>query len=287
MINIILGLLILNTLGILILKPKLDTLNCGIFAWAGKDPRKFNKTKLDVLGIYNEVRGGHSCGIAKDGEISIGIDKNKAYKDFLSTTGYDAPKKYPVVIGHTRQSTYGAHTVANAHPFGFGMIGDGYEFMGCHNGTLLNHNDLAIEFEIDINETVSGSIPGVKVTRSKIDSEILLEILYKSKKYKVLSAYNGAAALVFTNVTKPNVINCFHGKSRKRDVENLEQEEERPLFYWQESKNSVYISSMDSSLSAIGGNEETIKEFEFNTVYEITDGNVVTAKKIKVTRLNS
>jgi len=259
---------------------------CGIFAWAGKDPRKFNKTKLDILGIYNEVRGGHSCGIAKDGEISIGIDKNKAYKDFLATTGYDAPKKYPVVIGHTRQSTYGAHTVANAHPFGFGIVGEGYEFMGCHNGTLLNHHDLAIEFGIDTNESVSGSVPGVKVTRSKIDSEILLEIIYKTKKYKVLSAYNGAAALVWTDVNKPNVIYCYHGKSRKRDFVNLEQEEERPLYYWQETKNSLFVSSMESSLSAIGGNEDTIKEFEFNTVYEITDGNIDTAKKIKITRLN-
>lgn len=256
---------------------------CGLFGWSGKDPKKFNKTKLDILGIFNEERGTHSCGISSDGDIFIGIDKNKVYKDFLVNANYDVPFKYPSVIGHTRLATGGAHTVHNAHPFGFGNLDDNYEFIGVHNGTLVNHKDLAKKYNIELTESIEEN--NVTTIRNKIDSEILLECIYKSQSFKVLDDYNGAAALVFTNLNEPNVVYYYHGSSKKLSTDNGSiLEEERPLFYYQESKNSLYVSSIKESLYAIDGNNKTIGEFDTNIVYKVTDGDLSTAIKFKVNR---
>lgn len=90
-------------------------------------------------------------------------------------------------------------------------------------------------------------------TRTKIDSEILLEILYNSKNFKVLSEYNGTAALVFINLNEPDCVWVWKGASRSYTHANADVTEERPLFYYQETPNSLYISSIEDSLLTIGG----------------------------------
>ena len=253
---------------------------CGIFAWAGKVPTKFRKEKLDILGIHNEVRGTHSCGITLDGDIHIGIDGNKVYRDFLANVNYNLPVDYPSVIGHTRAATGGAHNIDNAHPFGYGTHNNGYRFVGVHNGSLHNHRDLAKTYGVEVNVKVDRK--NYVTYRDKIDSEILLECIYRSNSFKVLSEYDGAAALIFTDLAKPNVTYFYHGKSKKY-ANTGEPVEERPLFYWQETRNSVYVSSIANSLVAIGA-EDNVKAFEYNTVYKVTDGNIEKAEKIKISR---
>ena len=253
---------------------------CGIMAWVGKNPKKFDKGKFDILGIFNDERGGHSCGVSVDGSIKIGIDGNKLYKKFISTNPYNTPLNVPTVIGHTRKATGGAHNKANAHPFGFGSVnaGKSFAFIGVHNGSLINERDLAKEFGIASNAKVGN------VHRNKIDSEILLECIYKSKNFKVLNQYIGAAALVFQRLDEPNVVYCYHGES-KMNYYDKKTVEERPLFYYQETRNSLYISSIENSLTTIGGEvDKDIFSFDTNTIYKITDGDVSKAIKTKIVR---
>lgn len=264
---------------------------CGIMAWAGKDVSLFNKDKFDKLGLYNIERGKDSCGVSFDGEIYQGFGPTKLYSDFITKNSIE-PLKYPVVIGHTRQASSGNIVTAdNVHPFGFGITDElEYEFIGCHNGTLYNDTELAQKYGIATSETVEKKINNhTSITsRRKIDSEILLEIIYKTKKFKVLSEYNGGAALVFTNTKKPNVIYVWKGASKNYNNVNAIIEEERPLFYYIEDPNSLYISSLANSLESIGGSRNVdIFTFEHNTLYEITDGDIETAVKYKISRENA
>lgn len=267
---------------------------CGIFAWSGKDPKKFNKAKFDILGIFNIERGKDSCGISYDGEVYPGVNDNKLYSTFTQNINIK-PKHFPVVIGHTRQSSPGnAITAENAHPFGFGLINNelqSFEFIGCHNGTVYNKKELASLYNIEesekkVNYCVKDPEKVISTSyRTKIDSEILLECLYKSKEFKVLSKYNGGAALVFSNLNEPNILYVFKGASKNYDYGTASVVVERPLFYYKESKNSLYISSIDKALTIIGGiKDKTLFEFKENIVYKIIDGDIDSAEQFIVSR---
>lgn len=272
----------------LLFKPKYNQLGCGLFGAAADDVDKININKLKILGIYNDIRGGHSCGVSIDGDIIVGVNKTKLFKDFITEYDIVGPDTLPVVLGHTRMATGGQHNEDNAHPFGFGTNGDFYDFVGCHNGTLHNDNELAEEY--GISTKVESFKNGNKTTRFKIDSEILLECVYK-RGFKVLEKYEGAAALAMYNTKKPNTIYLYHGASPKVHGGSVPIEE-RPLFYYQESENVFYYSSLKNSLEAINDNNGEIGEFDHNIVYEIKKGNIACAKKhvidrSKATQVNS
>ena len=170
----------------LLFKSKYNQMSCGLFGAAAGDVNDINIDKLKILGIFNDTRGGHSCGLSIDGDIILGTYKNKLFKDFISEYDIAGPNELPVVLGHTRFATGGQHNEDNAHPFGFGTNKDYYDFVGTHNGSLHNEDDLAEEFNIDTNvKTPSKHNPSFNTTRFKIDSEILLEIVYKHG-FKVL-----------------------------------------------------------------------------------------------------
>ena len=231
---------------------------CGIVAWAGKNPKKFNVGNFTSIGIQNEERGIDSCGVMIDGEIEIGIGETAKFRSFAAKVGIPQPEKIPVVIGHTRKTSVGTIHLRNAHPFGFGKT-DLYpnRFIGVHNGTLYNMDDICGKFGVKERQTLKKG-----QWRKKIDSEMILESLYRSNSYQVLSEYYGLAALVFHDVNEPNVIYAYRGASVKRgggadDTVYYE----RPLFYYQETRNSLYISSIKESLYSIGGTDDTVGEF--------------------------
>lgn len=262
---------------------------CGIFGYAGKDPKTFNKAKFDILGLYNDSRGGDSCGVTTDGEIYYGLKTSKNYSDFIVDQNYLVPVTNPTIFGHTRKLSMGIANEANAHPFGFGEHKEGFEFIGCHNGTLNNHKELAEKYEITTDLWTINEYKVKVWDRIKNDSEILLESLYKSEDIKVLEDYIGGAAILFQDLKESNVLYAFHGASRKETGDtNPDKFEERPLYYYKENKNSLYISSIWESLVAIGGIvDKTIFQFDHNIVYKITNGDIEKAVKYKVNRNNA
>lgn len=265
----------------LLFKPKYNQLGCGLFGVASDDVNSINIDKLKILGIFNDSRGGHSCGVTIDGDIMIGTYTNKLFKDFISDNDVDVPDTVPTILGHTRYATGGAHNTENSHPFGYGNNQGMFRFIGTHNGSLHNKSELAKKFNVSETDTYKNAAK-VTVTRDKIDSEILLECIYKSRSFEVLSLYEGAAALAFYDTTKPNVMYLYHGSSPK--FKNATAIEERPLFYYQKDDNTLYYSSLKDSLKAIQSTKGEIISLPTNRVYKITDGNIATAEIFPIDR---
>lgn len=247
---------------------KSSLISCGLVGYNGSI--KPNELLLRIMGKFNEKRGTHSCGISNDYEIRVGVGKKSVFSDFIEDESYFAKyKKTNNVIIHTRKATVGAHTAANAHPFGFGGDDDSEEsdFIGAHNGSLLKWEKLMNNVDVPKNVIV------------EMDSQALLYRLYIDKNYKVLSEYMGAAALLFYNKNEPDALYTFKGAAG--DVE------ERPLFYVQmrNDKNKitgVYLSSMAEPFIFAGIKPENIKQIPNNYLYKFKDGKITT--KIKISR---
>lgn len=237
---------------------------CGLFGWVGDNPKNFNRHKFNVLGIQNETRGTHSCGVAVDGETYKGAYATSEFRKFIaSEDSYPDPKEIPVVIGHTRKATGGAHTKENAHPFIINLD-EGY-VIGAHNGMIRNEDDLAKKY-------------GITDTRDKIDSQILLEIIAQGN-LEVLSEYTGAAALLIYSSIAPDTLWVYKGASQEFQSSKV-LKEERPMFFYVEEKNkSVYFSSIADSLRGIVDPGQNTKDVIFatepNRLYEFKAGKIV------------
>lgn len=290
MIKIILILALLQYVSNFLFGYKSNILSCGIFGQATNKPENLDVNGVHILGIYNIERGKMSCGLSWDGDVQYGLGFDKLYTDFIVDREIK-PTKIPIMIGHTRQPSYGmAITEDNAHPFGFGTSKDGesYEMIFCHNGTLKNHKELAKKYNIELSEKIPKTTPSghsYETTRDKIDSEILGEILYRTKKFHVLSEYIGAAALAWTWIDEPNKLYLWSGASKQTQGSILNNEvEERPMNVYCKNENSMFFSSLQDSLTVLGASKKDKLQINYNTVYIITDGDFVNAEKHKVSR---
>ena len=290
MVKIILILALLQYISNFLFGYKSNILSCGIFGMATNKPENLDVNGVHILGIFNIERGKMSCGLSWDGDVQYGLGFDKLYTDFIVDREIK-PTKIPIMIGHTRQPSYGmAITEDNAHPFGFGTSKDGksYEMIFCHNGTLKNHKELAKKYNIDLSEKVKKMSHGghsYETTRDKIDSEILGEILYKTKKFHVLSEYVGAAALAWTWIDEPNKLYLWSGASKLIQGSNVVTEiEERPMNVYCKNENSMFFSSLKNSLTVLGAAKKDDLQIDYNTVYVITDGDFKNAEKHKVSR---
>ena len=293
MVKIILILALLQYISNFLFGYKSNILSCGIFGQSTNKAENLDVNGVHILGIYNIERGKMSCGLSWDGDVQYGLGLDKLYTDFIIGREIK-PIKIPIMIGHTRQPSYGmAITEDNAHPFGFGTSknNEGYEMIFCHNGTLKNHKELAKKYDIDLTEKViktSYSGHDYETSRDKIDSEILGEILYKTKTFHVLSEYIGAAALAWTWIDEPNKLYLWSGASKQTKGSNsITELEERPMNVYCKNKNSMFFSSLQDSLTVLGASKKDDLQIDYNTVYIITDGDFENAEKHKVSRLKA
>lgn len=127
-----------------------------------------------------------------------------------------------------------------------------------HNGTIRDTFNLCKKYEIDDK--------GLNV-----DSQKLYTII-ANKGLDVLNNYEGAAALVWTDVNNPNIMYAYHGKSK--EYKTGPEKEERPLFFMC-ADEGVYFSSLENSLLAIREKEEDeIAPLNHNFVWKIEDGEI-------------
>lgn len=224
---------------------------CGLQGFSGKG--EYSLDKIKFLMLWNSVeRGKDATGIFTP-DSGILKDNDPAAKFFIGKE-IQKLKKDKTLIGHVRAKTVGFNTAKNAHPFEAGNI------IMAHNGTLTFTHTLSSKYKM-------------KAVDWDVDSQILAEALSqnyeegkgKEENYKVLSEYEGAAALVFYNKDTENLY-CWHDK-------------ERPLFYGWDEYGNMYISSIKESLEAIS--LFSVTEFEINTLYTIKDSQIVTTKKYK------
>lgn len=290
MVKIILMLALLQYISNFLFGYKSNIMSCGIFGQATNIPENLDVNGVHILGIYNIERGKMSCGLSWDGDVQYGLGADKLYTDFIIDREIK-PTKIPIMIGHTRQPSHGMSiNEDNAHPFGFGTSKDSksYEMIFCHNGTLKNHKELAKKYDIELTEKVvriSHANHSYETTRDKIDSEILGEILYKTKNFKVLSEYIGAAALAWTWIDEPNKLYLWSGASKYTKGSTITTEtEERPMNVFCKNQNSMFFSSLEDSLTVLGASRKDNLQINYNTVYIITDGDFENAEKHKISR---
>ena len=262
--NIIVISLILSTL-----KFNPTVLNCGIFAWIGSDPKQFNPHMFNILGIKNEKRGGDGCGIYSP-EVLFKKSLNVEYDDFLSDIDLISVKlKVPFIIGHTRKSSRGGNTVDNLQPIVMQRREDKVHTLAlAHNGTITNTSELSKRYKNPVDKLDS-------------DTVLLSQIIDESRKnWKVLSEYEGTAAIVFAELeSEVPTLHAFKGASKSYG--GSKTDEERPLYYLETKDNGIFISSIKQSLKVLRSKgDPKVQEFEGNFLYTITakDG-VVKGKK--------
>jgi hypothetical protein len=234
-------------------------LTCGLTAYNG--PVAADPTKLKLIALFNEARGKDSCGIFNGGKTSYGC---KATKDELISTVLrervlKTDKVWRNVMIHTRKATFGAHTVENCHPFTYIKGNKRQWFM--HNGTVKNWEEMCVDF-------------GLKSKDYNVDSHALGEMVFRGHVKEMLASYKGAGAMIWCNNTDKNKMYVWKGGAGGK--------EERPLFYYRDSKtNGCYFSSESEPLFILSdtknGKDLTPEVFilDLNTLYTFEDGKII------------
>lgn len=210
---------------------------CGILGFFPKKGRQINPEKLLFLSVLLETRGTDSTGIAFEDlvtkELGSARDFMVKYVDSIRAARREGRLKDKRVILHTRKASWATTiTKDNAHPFKWGNSKS--FFVGCHNGTLSSLWDTL--------KYIKPHIPDASYTTYPVDSICLLDALRLNpgaERNKVLSEYEGAAALIFMDNE-----NFYIWKGALNNVE------ERPM-YVGESPEGWYFTSIESSLELI------------------------------------
>jgi predicted glutamine amidotransferase len=231
------------------------------------------KRNMMFLGLANNTRGHHGCGIYINGEVIRGLDKEAEFVDFIGKNLYpDIDQSLSsIIISHSRQSTSGEKNVTTTHPIEVPSVHNANKnIIGVHNGSLKNHYTLCTKYEIDH-----------KI--ANFDTRALYMLIDKVG-INILSEYTGAAALIWMHPSDTNTMYVYHGGYYSNHFDKNKQilTEERPMYYL-ETKEGIYFSSIESSLMAIRDNtEQTVLDLSFNRVFTVTNG--VFGSNIKIDR---
>lgn len=216
-----------------------NILACGLMGFYPKRGKKCDYKALFLLGCLNENRGTDSCGITIGYDRIIGIKGESVARDFLMVNEKEIKKKLAInkpVIFHTRKSTYGTHTVSNAHPFIWHTKNAKKDYFAfAHNGTLTSYKELIKTYKIEQDEKLVG-----------IDSHVLGLGMYSAirgyiDEKDIVQKYEGDAAFL-----------CYDEKIFKawRGAEN--EVEERPLWML-ETEDGWYFHSQPVALYMVFG----------------------------------
>lgn len=255
---------------------------CGIAAFSGiknltPEQARIATNKMKILGLFNQSRGTHGCGLYINQQIFKGIEdtvnkKNtKEFDDFISNLDFVWPEM-DLTLGntmflHTRQATSGVHTEANTHPFFIRSHTEDARnnLIGVHNGTIENIWSLCNKYEVPWLDK-----------HIQVDSKALYTLIDKVG-LPILREYKGYAALVYTKPSDPHSIYVYHGASRK-EHKDPDTYEERPMYYLKATEG-LYFSSMPSSLLAIRESvKQEVKCLEYNVVIKVTNGKFTTTR---------
>lgn len=233
-----------------------NVLSCGLWCYSGTEPA--DPWKMRVLALYNMARGDHATGLCIDDEV---VKEVTSAKDFLASNPElfdfkELSKKNFTVLGHCRQASgqYAKDNKDFAHPHAIKKADtDKKPFLFLvHNGTVTNLWDLCHKYEIDSDyNKYSDSIQLARIITKN----------WEAKNMEVLKDYEGSATLVFYPITAKNTIYVHRDKMRE-------------LYYWNETHNKVYVSSVKEALKAIGAPADDIKEFKPGLLIKFTNGHI-------------
>jgi len=235
---------------------KFNTLFCGLWCYCGTEPA--DGWKMRILALYNMARGDHATGMCIEDEI---LKETIDAKEFLVKNGemfnfQVLSKKNFAVLGHCRQATamYSKESKEFAHPHSFKKTEDAkrpFLFL-VHNGTITNVSDLCHKYNLEHSAyQYSDSIQLGKILTQN----------WEDKNMEVLKEYEGSATVVFYPISAKNTLYVHRDKIRE-------------LYYWMETPNKTYISSVKEALVAIGATEETVVEFEPGMLFKFTNGHI-------------
>ena len=164
---------------------------CGVFGvYNVKDASNLSYYGLHAL----QHRGQEGCGIVTANNLSLIGHKNEGSVRSVFTEPVLKKLTGQHAIGHVRYSTSGGGGFLNVQPFLF-RHGSG-DFALCHNGNIVNSNELKLQLEN------SGSI-----FQSSSDTEILAHLLMSDPRMKRIDAIKEAliymeGAFAFLILTK-------------------------------------------------------------------------------------
>ena len=241
---------------------------CGIFGTVNKvKPKRFRYTPFASLGIFNDSRGGDSCGIFIDKKYEYGVDKKKLFRNFMVESKVLEEfrgKEVSVAIGHCRKASIGAVNEANAQPVILKDANGEPEFVLIHNGTIKNHEDLAKKY-----------IPEVDI-KDMTDSQVMARIFHKAG-YQVLSEYYGGGVFFVVDYRKGHPECFFFQGYSKQSEYSKEVTQERPLFFVNRDGTLSFSSIYEILQIACPGAE--IWQPAPNTLYSFTDKGLIAEKE--------